>query len=69
MNFSHFDDIDVDEHFFDNAYPSLNEENRNLYYDSNSFNNCFGVSSDSDMNLSVIHINIRSIYALSILTL
>ena len=54
-------DIDADENHFHRIYPSILESNSVQYYDSNSFKALN--SSASTKDLSVIHLNIRSIRA------
>ena len=61
MNSTHIDDIDIDLHFYDNNYPSLNGDLGEQYYTAERFRNTFSSESPSSQGLSVIHVNIRSI--------
>ena len=60
INNSQLDDIDIDQHFFENNYPSLNGDLRDQYYSIERFHNAFS-SENPNRDLSVIHVNIRSI--------
>ena len=61
MNSTHIDDIDIDQHFYDNNYPSLNGDLRDQYYTIERFQNAFSSEATSNQDLSCIHVNIRSI--------
>ena len=37
MNTDHLDDIDIDQHFLDDNYPSLNGDLRDQYYTVDRF--------------------------------
>ena len=60
MNFTHLDDIDIDQHFYENNYPSLNGSLTDQYYNIERFQDAFS-SETTNNNLSIIHVNIRSI--------
>lgn len=57
----YFNNIDADLNHFNELYPDLTTINRNQYYSDEKFNNVFGVS-DDNRDLSVIHLNIRSMF-------
>ena len=60
MNFDHLEDIDIDQHFFNNNYPSLTGNNSNQYFNIDTFCENFpAVGHEKDLN--IFHINIRSI--------
>ena len=58
---NYFDNIDVDLNHFNELYPSLQTSRENQYFDSDKFNRVF--FSDGGRDLSLIHLNIRSIRA------
>ena len=58
---SQHDEIDVDTNHFDILFPSIASSQNNQYYDIDSFNSSFSINGMND--LSVIHLNIRSIAA------
>ena len=62
MTSSFFDDIDVDLNHFENLYPNLIHNRNNQYYDDDRFNSTLA-SNDCVRDLSVVHLNIRSINA------
>ena len=51
-------EIDADINYFNEAYPSINDNHYNQYFDSSTFNN---LQLDNGSNFSVIHLNIRSL--------
>ena len=59
MNSESFFEIDADINHFDDLYPSINESNMKQYYTADEFNDKF--SSNNGKDLSVFHINIRSL--------
>ena len=54
-------ELDADINFFNEIYPSLSENKSNQYFTNISFNNL--MRHGNNRNLSVIHINIRSLNA------
>ena len=54
-----FNDIDADMNHINSLFPDLRDSNSSLYYNYSEFND---VCTISDRNLSVVHINIRSLY-------
>ena len=62
MDYPYFSDIDIDLNYFDNLYNGLHDNQQ--YFNSDLFNNKFhnDVSNLSN-NLSIMHVNIRSISA------
>ena len=44
MNFNHLDDIDADQHFYDDNYPSLTGNNGNQYFNIDTFCENFPVT-------------------------
>ena len=51
-------EIDADLNYFNDAYPSLNDNHYDQYFDSSAFNN---LQLDNNSNFSVMHLNIRSL--------
>ena len=62
MSFVNFDNIDVDNNFYNNNYPSINGNIREQYFDSANFCESFDSYSRPNLaDLKLIHVNIRSI--------
>ena len=51
-------EIDADLNYFNDAYPSLNDNHYDQYFDSSAFNN---LQLDNNSDFSVMHLNIRSL--------
>ena len=62
MNPDRFDEIDADLNHFEELYPELCHIS-NQYYDVEKFNDTFGVNGSVVNDLSVIHVNVRSLNA------
>ena len=62
MSFVNFDNIDVDNNFYNNNYPSINGNIREQYFDSANFCESFDSYNRPNLaDLKLIHVNIRSI--------
>ena len=60
MNFDHLVDIDADQHFYDDNYPSLTGYDGNQYYNIDTFRENFPVIG-REKDINILHSNIRSI--------